>query len=83
MADDLLVQVCDFRDKALGVLKKAEGAKDWRASIAAIREARGCVELIGKVAGQLKDAPTLNPFVTVLLTYRKGQRITREPFEKD
>ena len=63
-ADDLLAQVCNLRDKALGILQKAETTNDFRAAVAAIREARGCVELLGKLAGQLKDAPTLNLFVT-------------------
>jgi hypothetical protein len=59
-ADALLAQVVDLRDKALGVLTKAENADDLRAAVAAIREARGCVELLGKLAGQLQDAPTIN-----------------------
>ncbi len=63
-ADDLLAQVCDLRDKALAVLMKAEAADDLRAAIGAIREARGCVELFGKLAGQLRDAPTINLFMT-------------------
>ena len=63
-ADDLLAQVVDLRDKALSILTHAEDAEDWRAAIAAIREARGCVELLGKLAGQLRDAPTINLFMT-------------------
>ncbi len=63
-ADNLLAQVCDLRDRAVVILDKAEAADDLRSAIAAIREARGCVELLGKLAGQLKDAPTLNLFVT-------------------
>ncbi len=59
-ADDLLAQVRDLRDKALGILAKAESTDDLRAAIAAIREARGCLELLGKLAGELKDAPTIN-----------------------
>jgi hypothetical protein len=59
-ADALLAQVVDLRDKALGVLTKAENSDDLRAAVAAIREARGCVELLGKLAGQLQDAPTVN-----------------------
>ncbi len=59
-ADALLAQVVDLRDKALGVLKKAETADDLRTAVSAIREARGCVELLGKLAGQLKDSPTIN-----------------------
>ena len=63
-ADDLLAQVVGLRDKALAILTHAETAEDWRAAIAAIREARGCVELLGKLAGQLRDAPTVNLFLT-------------------
>ena len=63
-ADDLLAQVVDLKDRSLGILDKAEACDDLRAAIAAIREARGCVELLGKLAGQLKDAPTINLFVS-------------------
>ena len=44
----------------MGILDKAERADDHRSAIAAIREARSCVELLGKLAGELKDAPTIN-----------------------
>ncbi len=57
-ADALLAQVCDLRDRALGILDMAETDEDLKAAISAIREARGCVELLAKLAGQLKDAPT-------------------------
>ncbi len=63
-ADALLAQVVDLRDKALGVLSKAEEADDLRTAVSAIREARGCVELLGKLAGQLKDAPTVNILIS-------------------
>ncbi len=55
-ADALLAQVVDLRDKALGVLEQAEASEDLRTAVSAIREARGCVELLGKLAGQLKDS---------------------------
>ncbi len=63
-ADALLAQVVDLRDKALGVLDTAQESEDLRAAIGAIREARGCVELLAKLAGQLKDAPTVNILVS-------------------
>ena len=63
-ADALLAQVVDLRDKALGILSKAEVSDDLRAAVSAIREARGCVELLAKLAGQLKDAPTVNILVS-------------------
>ncbi len=59
-ADALLAQVVDLRDRALGILDKAQASDDLRAAVSAIREARGCVELLGKLAGQLKDAPIVN-----------------------
>ncbi len=59
-ADALLAQVVDLRDKALDVLDTAQGSEDLRSALGAIREARGCVELLAKLAGQLKDAPTVN-----------------------
>ncbi len=59
-ADALLAQVVDLRDKALGVLEQAEASKDLRTAVSAIREARGCVELLGKLAGQLQASPTIN-----------------------
>lgn len=63
-ADALLAQVVDLRDKALDVLDTAQKSADLRAAIGAIREARGCVELLAKLAGQLKDAPTVNILVS-------------------
>ncbi len=63
-ADALLAQVVDLRDKALDVLDTGQGSADLRAAIGAIREARGCVELLAKLAGQLKDAPTVNILVS-------------------
>ena len=63
-ADALLAQVVELRDRALGILNTAEEAADLRAAIGAIREARGCVELLAKVAGTLQDAPTINVFLS-------------------
>ena len=59
-ADALLDQVLDLKDKALGILDTAETEGDHKTAIAAIREARSCVELLGKLAGQLATAPTIN-----------------------
>lgn len=59
-ADDLLGQVTALRDRALALLDRAEGQDDVRAAVVALREARGCVELLAKVAGQLNEAPTIN-----------------------
>ncbi len=63
-ADAILAQVQELHVRAMKVLDTVEEDKDWRAAIGAIREARGCIELLGKLAGALKDAPTINVVVT-------------------
>ncbi len=59
-ADALLAQVVGLKDRAISILDTAEAEEDLKAAIAAIREARGCVELLAKLAGQLQAAPTFN-----------------------
>lgn len=59
-ADNLLDQVKVLQLRALNILSKAEEAEDWRAATSAIREARSCLELLGKLAGELKDGQTVN-----------------------
>lgn len=63
-ADDLLTQLSSLRDRALGLLDRAERSGDIRAAVVAIREVRGCLELLGKVAGELRDAPQINVVVS-------------------
>lgn len=62
-ADDLLDQVQRLRDRALGILDQAETAGDLRTAVSAVREARGCVELLGKLAGELQEGQTVNVLV--------------------
>lgn len=63
-ADTILSQVQDLRDRALVILDKAEEAEDYRGALSAIREARGCLELLGKLAGELQDGHTINVLVS-------------------
>jgi len=63
-ADNLLEQVRDLQTRALNVLLKTEEAEDWRAATGAIREARGCLELLGKLAGELQEGQTINVIVS-------------------
>ena len=49
-----------LRDEALGILEKAKEAEDLSTALNAIRVTQGTVELLGKLAGQLRDAPTIN-----------------------
>ena len=63
-ADSLLDQVTSLRTRAIAILDTAEESGDLKTAISAIREARGCVELLGKLAGELQDAPTVNVFMS-------------------
>ena len=58
-ADDLLDQVRDLRAGALAILGKAEEAGELSA-LAAIREARGDLELLAKLLGELDERPVVN-----------------------
>jgi hypothetical protein len=59
-ADDLLLQVKQLRGKAVNLLLKAEQAGDYRTALLGIREARGCLELLAKLQGQIDDRPVIN-----------------------
>ena len=63
-ADTILAQVQDLRDRAMTILDTVEKDKDWRIALGAIREARGCIELLGKLAGKLQEGATVNVFVS-------------------
>lgn len=63
-ADTLLEQVKDLQSRALSVLYKAEESQDWRAANGAIREARACIELLGKLAGELQEGTKVNIIVS-------------------
>jgi hypothetical protein len=59
-ADDLLDQVRDLQGRALDILGRAEKAGDLRTALAAISQARGNLELLGKLAGELDERPVVN-----------------------
>jgi hypothetical protein len=59
-ADDLLDQVRSLQTHALGILERAEKAGDLRTALAAISQARGNLELLGKLAGELDERPVVN-----------------------
>ena len=63
-ADDLLEQVRNLQTHALDILERAEKAGDLRTALAAISQARGNLELLGKPAGELDDRPVINVFVS-------------------
>jgi hypothetical protein len=59
-ADDLLTQLRDLQARTLAILGKAELVVDLRTALQAIREARGNLELLGKLAGELQQEGTVN-----------------------
>jgi hypothetical protein len=59
-ADDLLDQVRNLQAHALDILERAEKAGDLRTGLAAISQARGNLELLGKLAGEIDERPVVN-----------------------
>lgn len=63
-ADNLLNDVRSLRAKAIQLLIRAEQAGDLRTAIAGVREVRGVLELLGKLVGELADAPQVAIFTS-------------------
>jgi hypothetical protein len=59
-ADDLLEQVRYLQAHALDILERAEKTGDLRTALAAISQARGNLEVLGKLAGELDERPVVN-----------------------
>jgi hypothetical protein len=59
-ADTLLAQVRDLQSRALAILDAAEAQGDLRTALGAIREARGNLELLAKLLGELDERPVVN-----------------------
>jgi transposase-like protein len=59
-ADDLLEQVRNLQIHALHILERAEKSGDLRTALAAISQARGNLELLGKLAGELDERTVVN-----------------------
>ena len=58
--DELLEQVRHLQAHALDILERAEKDGDLRTALAAISQARGNLELLGKLAGELDERPVVN-----------------------
>ena len=62
--DDLLAQVRTLQGKAMDILAKAEAAGQLNVALQGVREARGCLELLARLLGELQEAgPTFNVLV--------------------
>ena len=59
-ADGLLDQVGDLQRRALAILDSAEQSGELRTALGAIREARGNLELLAKLLGELDERPVVN-----------------------
>lgn len=63
-SESLMEEISNLQARALNILSRTEEAEDWRAANGAIREVRGCLELLGKLAGELRDGHTINVILT-------------------
>ena len=62
-ADDLLSEARRLKEITMGLLGRAVQANDLRTALVAVREARGNLELIGKLLGELDERPQMNVMV--------------------
>jgi len=80
-AGALLAQVQELRDRAFKILDRAERSQDLRAALQALREARGCVELLAKLAGETSEAPQVNLLLSPQwVELRKTILLALEPY---
>ena len=63
-ADNLLEQVQHLQQSTLNILAEAEKSKQYRTALSAIREARGNLELLAKLLGELDERPVVNLHVS-------------------
>ena len=59
-ADTLLDQVKGLQSRAYSILGRAEEAGELKTALSAIREARGNLELLAKLLGELDERPVVN-----------------------
>ena len=82
-ADDLLEQVRHLQAHALDILERAEKSGDLRTALSAISQARGNLELLGKLAGELDQRPVVNVLVSAeWLAIRTAMLEALSPFPR-
>ena len=59
-AGDLLSRVEALHSRTLAILEAAEGTGELRTALCAIKEARGNLELVGRVTKELNERPALS-----------------------
>lgn len=63
-ADSLLDRVESLQARALSILDAAENTGELRTALGAIREARGNLELLAKLLGELDERPVVNLYLS-------------------
>ena len=63
-ADDLLTEVRDLQARTLAILEATEETHEHRVALTAIREARGNLELLARLLGELDERPVTNILVS-------------------
>jgi hypothetical protein len=63
-ADDLVWQIKQLRNKAIGILGKAEKAGDLKTALMGVREARACIELLAEMEGEINRRPVFNLYMS-------------------
>jgi hypothetical protein len=70
---DLRASADELRGKAMGLLAKAEASGDLRTALQGVREAARCLELMGRLGGEIDESVHLNiaiaPEVTALQSF--------------
>ncbi|MGV8123507.1 MAG: hypothetical protein AB2L14_27455 [Candidatus Xenobiia bacterium LiM19] len=59
-ADTLLVQLKEWISRTERLFSKAEESGDLRTALAAVKEGRGNLELLGKLLGEIQEGVTVN-----------------------
>ena len=59
-ADNLLEQVQSIYDKAWDIVNRADSEGKFAPAVGALKECRSCLELIGKLLGEIKSGTTVN-----------------------
>jgi hypothetical protein len=62
--DMLLANVCALQRRAESILRTSETAGDLKIALAAIRELRGVLEIMARMAGELRDTPNVNLLIS-------------------
>ncbi len=80
-ADDLLAQAQNLQQKALALLAQAEADGDRKTALQGVREARGCLELLARLLGELSERPQVNILLAPeWVTVRGALLLALQPF---